>query len=183
MVPQDREPNGLMSGWNAYGRPAVGLHFLRNEVVDSTAFDQAFAEYTRRWAFKHPTPADFFRSMNDGLGEDLSWFWRSWFYRTDHLDQTIDSVKITTTGGQDLVRVFLSNRGDMVAPVALQISFADGTTRSVKLPVETWFRGDNATWAFRAPASPALARIEIDPAHVYPEVERTDNLWTAPASP
>ncbi|HMU60811.1 MAG TPA: M1 family metallopeptidase [Gemmatimonadales bacterium] len=183
MVPQDREPNGLMSGWNAYGRPAVGLHFLRNQVVDSTAFDQAFAEYTRRWAFKHPTPADFFRSMNDGLGEDLSWFWRSWFYRTDHLDQAIDSVKVTTTNGQDLVRVFLSNRGDMVAPVALQVTFANGTTRSVKLPVETWFRGDNATWAFRAPASPALSGIEIDPAHVYPEVERSDNVWTAPTGP
>ena len=76
MEAQDRSPNGMMSGWNAYGKPAVGLHFLREQVVDSTAFDSAFAEYTRRWAFRHPTPADFFRSMNDGLGEDLSWFWR-----------------------------------------------------------------------------------------------------------
>jgi len=183
MVPQDHEPNGLMSGWNAYGRPAVGLHFLREQVVDSTAFDAAFVEYTRRWAFKHPTPADFFRTMNDGLGEDLSWFWRSWFFRTDHLDQTIDSVKVMTTSGQDLVRVFLGNKGEMVAPVALQITFADGSTRNVKLPVETWFRGDNATWMFRTPATPAPVKIEIDPAHVYPEVDRANNSWSAPAGP
>ena len=95
MEAQDRSPNGLMSGWNAYGKPAVALHFLREQVVDSTAFDSAFVEYTRRWAFRHPMPADFFRSMNDGLGEDLSWFWRGWFVTTDHLDQAIDSVLVS----------------------------------------------------------------------------------------
>ncbi|HTS89212.1 MAG TPA: M1 family metallopeptidase, partial [Gemmatimonadales bacterium] len=92
METQDRSPNGLMSGWNAYGKPAVALHFLREEVVDSNAFDAAFREYVRRWAFKHPQPADFFRTMNNALGEDLSWFWRAWFIEDDHLDQAVDSV-------------------------------------------------------------------------------------------
>jgi hypothetical protein len=183
MVPQDRSPNGLMSGWNAYGRPAVGLHFLREQVVDSTAFDAAFAEYTRRWAYRHPTPADFFRSMNDGLGEDLSWFWRSWFFRTDHLDQAIDSVRITQVNGQASVRVFLSSRREMVAPVELSISTADGASRSVKLPVETWLRGNNTVWLLRTPADARPVQIEIDARGVYPDVDRSNNRWTAPAGP
>ena len=113
LEPQDRNPGGMLGGWLNYGKPAAGLHFLRNEVVDSTQFDYAFREYTRRWAFKHPTPADFFRSMNDALGEDLSWFWRSWFYRTDHLDQAVDSVQQRDSSGTTITRIFLSNkRGD-----------------------------------------------------------------------
>jgi len=183
MVPQDRASNGLMGGWNAYGRPAVGLHFLREQVVDSIAFDEAFAEYTRRWAFRHPTPADFFRSMNDGLGEDLSWFWRGWFMRTDHLDQAVDSVKVVENNGQLRVRVFLSNRREMIAPVALQVTTADGVSRAVKLPVETWLRGNTAVWLTTMPAGAPPVQIVIDPKHVYPDVERSNNSWTAPAGP
>ena len=183
MEPQDRALNGMMSGWNAYGKPAVGLHFLREQVVDSTAFDSAFAEYTRRWAFKHPMPADFFRSMNDGLGEDFSWFWRGWFYRTDHLDQAIDSVKVTENNGQANVRVFLSNRREMVAPVQLLVTTADGATRSVKLPVETWYRGSTVTWQMRTPTAAKPVQIQIDPQGVYPDVDRSNNSWTAPTGP
>jgi hypothetical protein len=183
MEAQDRSPNGLMSGWNAYGRPAVGLHFLREQVVDSNAFDAAFVEYTRRWAFKHPTPADFFRSMNDGLGEDLSWFWRSWFVRTDHLDQAIDSVKIIEAGGQASVRVFLSSRREMVAPVELKITAADSSSRIVKLPVEIWLRGTARMWQLSTPANAKPVRIEIDPWSVYPDVDRSNNSWTAPPGP
>ncbi len=183
MVPQDREPSGLMGGWNAYGRPAVGLHFLRREVVDSADFDAAFAEYTRRWAFRHPTPADFFRSMNDGLGENLSWFWRSWFFRTDHLDQAVDSVKVVQANGQATARVFLSNRQEMVAPVEIEVTGADGASRRVKLPVEAWLRGDATVWTSRSPAAATPVRIVIDPQGVYPDVDRSNNSWTAPAGP
>ncbi len=183
MEPQDRALSGLMSGWNAYGRPAVGLHFLREQVVDSTAFDSAFAEYTRRWAFKHPTPADFFRSMNDGLGEDLSWFWRSWFYRTDHLDQAVDSVLVTEGNGQENIRVFLSNKREMVAPVQLLVTTSDGASRSVKLPVETWYRGSAVVWQMRTPAGAKPVEVQIDPKGVYPDVNRSNNTWTAPTGP
>jgi hypothetical protein len=174
MEAPDRSSNG---GWSAYGKPAVALHFLREQVVDSTAFDAAFAEYTRRWAFKHPTPADFFRSMNDGLGEDLSWFWRSWFVRSDHLDQAIDSVLVTENNGQAATRVFLSSRREMVAPVELLISGADGTTRTVKLPVETWLRGSTFTWRMMTPASAKTVRVEIDARRVYPDADRSNNVW------
>ena len=180
MEPQDRALNGLMGGWNAYGRPAVGLHFLREQVLDSTAFDAAFAEYTRRWAFRHPTPADFFRSINDGVGEDLSWFWRSWFQRTDHLDQAVDSVKVLTRGGQQVAAIFLSRKREMVAPVEMRLSYGDGSTRSVKLPVETWYAGSAPVWGVAVGAAGAPVKVEIDPRQVYPDVDRTNNVWPAP---
>jgi peptidase M1-like protein len=180
MESQDRTPNGLMSGWNAYGKPAVALHFLREQVVDSNAFDDAFREYVRRWAFKHPQPADFFRTMNNALGEDLSWFWRGWFVRSDHLDQAVDSVVQRDTAGQTLTRVFLSNRLEMVAPVELRVTAGDGSSRTVKLPVETWLRGSHATWALLTTTTAKPVRIEIDSRGVYADVDRSNNTWAAP---
>ena len=181
METQDRSPNGLMSGWNAYGKPAVALHFLREQVVDSTHFDAAFREYVRRWAFRHPRPDDFFRTMNNALGEDLSWFWRSWFYRTDHLDQAIDSVQQQpdSTGRMTLSRVFLSNRREMVAPVQARVTGADGSVRMIKLPVETWWNGPHAVWLLVDPTASKPVKIELDPLGVYPDVDRGNNNWSA----
>ena len=80
-------------GPNAYSKPATGLNILRETVMGRQLFDYAFKEYARRWAFKHPTPADFFRTMEDASGEDLDWFWRGWFYGIDACDISLDSVK------------------------------------------------------------------------------------------
>ncbi|GEO08056.1 M1 family metallopeptidase [Segetibacter aerophilus] len=80
-------------GPNAYAKPATGLNILRETIMGRKLFDYAFQQYARRWAFKHPTPADFFRTMEDASGEDLDWFWRGWFYSTDVTDISLDSVK------------------------------------------------------------------------------------------
>jgi len=80
-------------GPNAYSKPATGLNILRETVMGRELFDYAFKEYARRWAFKHPEPADFFRTMEDASGEDLDWFWRGWFYGIDACDLSLDSVK------------------------------------------------------------------------------------------
>ena len=80
-------------GNNAYGKPATGLNILRETIMGRDLFDYAFKEYARRWAFKHPTPADFFRTMEDASAEDLDWFWRGWFYGTEPCDISLDSVK------------------------------------------------------------------------------------------
>lgn len=80
-------------GPNAYSKPATGLNILRETIMGRQLFDYAFKEYARRWAFKHPTPADLFRTMEDASGEDLDWFWRGWFYSTDVTDISLDSVK------------------------------------------------------------------------------------------
>ena len=83
----------LQFGNNAYGKPATALNILRETVMGRELFDYAFKEYSRRWAFKHPSPADFFRTMEDASGVDLDWFWRGWFYTTDHVDIAITDVQ------------------------------------------------------------------------------------------
>ncbi|MEO6819564.1 MAG: M1 family metallopeptidase [Ginsengibacter sp.] len=88
-------------GPNAYAKPATGLNILRETIMGRELFDYSFREYARRWAFKHPTPADFFRTMEDASAEDLDWFWRGWFYGIDPCDISIDSVKNYTV---DLVK-------------------------------------------------------------------------------
>jgi hypothetical protein len=79
-------------GNNAYSKPATALNILRETVMGRELFDYAFKEYSRRWAFKHPSPSDFFRTMEDASGMDLDWFWRGWFYTTDHVDISIEGV-------------------------------------------------------------------------------------------
>jgi hypothetical protein len=85
--------NIVRFGPNAYSKPATALNILRETIMGRELFDYAFKEYARRWAFKHPTPADLFRTMEDASGEDLDWFWRGWFYSTDPCDISLDSVK------------------------------------------------------------------------------------------
>ena len=85
--------NLIQMGSNAYAKPSAGLNILRETVVGRELFDFALKEYCKRWAFKHPTPSDFFRTMNDATGENLDWFWRGWFYSIDVCDIAIDTVK------------------------------------------------------------------------------------------
>ena len=85
--------NIIQFGPNAYTKPSTGLNILRETIVGRDLFDYAFKEYARRWAFKHPTPADLFRTMEDASGEDLDWFWRGWFYGIEPCDISLDSVK------------------------------------------------------------------------------------------
>jgi len=83
----------LQFGNNAYGKPATALSILREVVMGPELFDAAFKEYAQRWAFKHPKPADFFRTMEDASAFDLDWYWRGWFYTTDNVDINLDEVK------------------------------------------------------------------------------------------
>ena len=85
--------NIVQFGPNAYSKPATGLNILRETIMGRELFDYAFKEYARRWAFKHPEPADLFRTLEDASGEDLDWFWRGWFYSTDACDISLDTVK------------------------------------------------------------------------------------------
>ncbi|HXO86219.1 MAG TPA: M1 family metallopeptidase, partial [Gemmatimonadales bacterium] len=110
--------------WNAYQKPALMLSVLRDAVVGREEFNRAFREYFRRWKGKHPQPADFYRTMNDLTGRDLDWFWRNWIYTTARLDQAVDEVRRQG----DSTFVTLSNRGQMVLPVQLELRYGDGTT-------------------------------------------------------
>jgi len=91
----------LQFGNNAYGKPATALNILRETIMGRELFDFAFKEYAQRWKFKRPTPADFFRTMEDASAVDLDWFWRGWFYTTDHVDLSIDNVHLYRPDSQN----------------------------------------------------------------------------------
>src|SRR5437899_4115096 len=178
ILPADRVTPALL-GSVEYGKPAAGLYLLRQQLLDDTTrFDTAFREYTRRWAYKHPTPADFFRSMEDALGEDLSWFWRGWFYRTDVVDQAVDSVRTRTDTSGTTAFVFLSSPGGLPMPVDLRLTYANGTTENKRLPVEIWFLDNHVIYDRKVTAE--LVKVEIDPGQNFPDVRRGNNVWTKP---
>ncbi len=91
----------LQFGNNAYAKPATALNILRETVLGRDLFDFAFKQYAQRWKFKRPMPADFFRTMEDASGVDLDWFWRGWFYTTDHTDISIENVRLFQLSSQN----------------------------------------------------------------------------------
>jgi Peptidase family M1 domain len=174
MTPTDRMTNRENWRQGLYNKPAVGLVLLRERITSPERFDPVLREYIRRWSFKHPMPWDFFRAMEDGLGEDLSWFWRTWFYTTDQLDQAVDSVVLVDSAGVES-RVHLRNVGQMVMPVELALLMDDGSTERISLPVEVWFRGDR--YALVVPGPKKVNSVSIDPDGWYPDVRRENNRW------
>lgn len=108
--------NIVRFGPNAYSKPATALNILRETIMGRKLFDYAFKEYAKRWAFKHPTPADFFRTMEDASGEDLDWFWRGWFYGTDPCDISLDSVKVSKASFDGATMAGGNRRGGTVTP-------------------------------------------------------------------
>jgi len=157
--------------WTAYQKPALMMNLLRFEVLGKDRFDRAFRAYTAAWAYKHPTPADFFRMMRNETGMDLDWFWRGWLYTTARLDQAIDSV----TAGREGPEVHLSNRGTMVMPAELALTFAGGQTETVALPVDMWNLGSRFT--YRVKGGGRLTGAVLDPRAVMPDTERANNRW------
>jgi hypothetical protein len=101
---------------------------------------------------------------------DLDWFWRNWVYTTARLDQAVDSV-----GGEGGTSVYLSNRGQMVMPVELSITYDDGSSGTIRLPVEMWNQGPRFT--YRAPAEKRIVGVEVDPRGALPDVDRENNRW------
>ena len=176
MIPADRALSTENWRQALYNKPAVGLVLLRDHITSPDRFDPVFREYIRRWSFKHPTPADFFRTMEDGLGEDLSWFWRSWFYTTEQLDQAVDSIGLSDSAGV-VSRIYLRNAGEMPMPVELSLVMDDGSTRRVSLPVEVWF-GDSR-YVATIPGPRKVNAVTIDPDNWYPDVKRENNKWPA----
>ena len=157
--------------WNAYQKPALMLSILRDAVVGRDEFNRAFREYHRRWKGKHPQPADFFRSLSDATGRDLDWFWRNWIYTTARLDQAVDEVRREG----DSTFIVLSNRGQMVLPVQLELRYGDGTTERRDLPVEMWALGSKFRYRIAGPKQ--VVGVVIDPRRVYPDIARDNNSW------
>ncbi len=177
MTPANRYLNNNNLGSLAYVKPSIMLLALRNKVLGAEVFDSAFREYTRRWAFKHPQPADFFRTVEQVSGRDLSWFWRGFFFTTAALDQSVESVKENADGS---TLVMLRNLGPAVMPVELQLTAVNGTTDLVKLPVEIWYGGSR--YAYRLPPGKHIVAAKVNPDGAFPDVNPSDDGWQAPAA-
>jgi hypothetical protein len=158
--------------WVGYQKPALMMQMLRYEVLGKDRFDAAFREYIKTWAFKHPTPADFFRMMRDESGMDLDWFWRGWIYSTARLDQSIDSVVTRADGGSN---VYVGNHGTMLMPAELTLTMADGARHTVKLPIEMWNLG--SPFIYRSTGGSRVTRAEVDARHALPDTNRANNVW------
>jgi Peptidase family M1 domain len=175
------DDHGLMVGGNDfppalyfimyYDKTAQVLAALRG-VLGPEVFHHAFVEYGRRWVGRHPQPWDFFNTIADVSGRDLSWFWTTWIYEGWPLDQAIDSVR---PEGDSLV-IVIGDRGLAPMPVRLAVTRADASVQYLELPVAVWLSGARRTVA-RVAAEPRVVRIEIDPAQEFPDVDRTNQVW------
>jgi len=174
MTPPDRiDPNGLAA--IGYRKPGAILLALRDNVIGRDAMDRAMREYGRRWAFKHPTPADFFRTIENVSGEDLSWFWRAFFYTTDVLDIAVDGVAMRVSPGQSLAEIHLRRVTSIPFPVTMRLKFNDQSTQDVRLPVEIWSHADRYTALI--PVARAVIGIRLWPDPSVPDWNSTNDVW------
>lgn len=160
-----------------YAKPSAGLVILREQLLGEERFDRAFKTYMERWAFKHPQPDDFFRTMENVGGEDLSWFWRAWFQYNWSLDQGVNAIKYVKNDPAKGVYITIENFEKMPMPVVLDIKFKSGKTDRVKLPVEVWQK--NTVWTFKHNSKEEIETITLDPDHIFPDSNEANNVWTA----
>ena len=171
-------------GNNGYAKPATGLQMLRENVLGPDAFDDGFGDYSRNWAFKHPQPADFFRSLEEGAGENLNWFWRGWFYTTHANDQAVAAVTVQdaeelvgdTEQGRYYYRVQVDNEGGLVMPLEIEATFEDGTTLRFDLPVDVW-RNNELTFTKGFFTDKEVVQVVVDPDESFADIDRSNNTW------
>jgi hypothetical protein len=159
----------------AYSKPALMLHALRDVVLGPERFDAAFREYVNRWAFKHPTPWDFFHTMENAGGEDLGWFWRGWVLNTWKIDQSVKGVKYIKNIPENGAEITLENLEKMPMPVTVLVKEANGKELKINLPVEIWQR--SAEWTFSVPTSSEIKEVILDPDKKLPDWNRDNNKW------
>jgi hypothetical protein len=179
------EMDGLLNGADiiqqanlgvaAYFKPGMMLYVLRNEVLGKERFDAALREYVRRWAFKHPTPWDFFHTIENVAGEDLSWYWRSWVLNTWKFDVSVKAVSAIRNNVKNGTNITLQLLEQMPLPVTVKITTVDGEVQTMKLPVEVWQRGD--TWTFPVKTKAEVAEVVVDPDSKLPDVNPRNNSW------
>ncbi|OOG19718.1 hypothetical protein BWD42_07390 [Sphingobacterium sp. CZ-UAM] len=186
--------DGLLAEWNqdpifnqhdvlgrdvnaVYDKPAFALHQLRNNVLGHERFDAAFREYIRRWSYKHPTPWDFFRTIENVAGEDLAWFWRGYFIHSWKIDIAVKKVSFLKSSslGTMYNSIQLECLGEMPMPVEVLIKLNDGTSQRVKVPVEAWMRGElhYITILNEKP----VTEVRVDPDNLLPDTNRKNNNW------
>jgi len=164
MMPADAYP-GALTHPVSYFKGAYGMVLLREQILGPERFDWAFRRYIKDWAFKHPSPSDFFRAMESEGGEDLSWFWRGWYLNNWKYDVAVDKIDGST--------VTISNRGQLVLPTPVEVRFKSGEKLRVTLPVETWL--SKGVYAWRIENKGPVVEVVVDPDHVLPDDDRSNN--------
>lgn len=157
----------------AYSKPAGALWALR-AILGNDAFYRAYRTYIHRWAYRHPSPWDFFRTFDEVTGQNLDWFWQPWFFSREWLDQAVTAVR---QQGHE-VTVTVENRGGLYAPVDVTATLADGKTVAWRAPASVWF-GGAATITTRHAVQGRVTAVTLDAERNYPDVDRTNDTWKA----
>ena len=168
----DKYPDYNAYGIASYFKPATVLVALGGVIGDSTMM-QGLREYGRRWSGKHPMPSDFWDTMSDVSGQDLDWFWLTWYYETWKLDQAIDEV---VRANPDTLVITIENKGKAPMPVLLVARGASGATTTMTVPVDVWLTGEKKT-TVRMAVPQDFTRLEIDPAQRFPDADRSNQTW------
>jgi hypothetical protein len=177
MTPPDRIAARAL-GALGYRKPGAVLLALRDNVVGRATFDRAFREYTQRWAFKHPSPGDFFRTIENVSGMDLGWFWRAFWYSTDVLDIGIDNVSMRQQQGLNTAVIALRRNTPVPFPIRLRLLFRDNTTQDVAMPVEVWSQGERIEAVVTVKTAVIGARLW--PEGIVPDWNATNDAWGTP---
>ena len=190
-------------GNNAYGKPATALWILRETIMGPELFDHAFKTYSQRWMFKHPTPADFFRSMEDASAMDLDWFWRGWFYTTDvtdigikgvkkfikeDFDKEVNFIEDTSEGltfsaenakkadSNFFYEITFDKPGGLVMPIIAEYTYKDGTKERKVYPAQIWRYNDNEITKV-VKSDKEIVNITIDPDLETADVDTSNNSF------
>jgi len=161
-------------GVQTYSKAEIALNALGGVVSDS-AVGRAFSEYAKAWKYRHPTPYDFFFSMNKSLGKNLDWFWYQWFFTTYTFDQSIRSARMT---GDEMELTF-HDKGDLAMPVIVRIDWANGSHTVVTYPADIWFNGARTVTTKIRLNGRTIKSITLDPDNRFQDLDRSDNVWSA----
>ncbi|MHA6206180.1 M1 family metallopeptidase [Dyella soli] len=162
----------------SYFKGALGLVLLREQILGPARFDPAFRQYIATWAYRHPTPSDFFRFMSSAAGEDLSWWWRGWYLNNWQLDMGVTAAAYVDSDPAKGLVVTLASRQKLVMPATLRVDYADGSHEDVRVPVETWRQ--SATPKLALHTTQRVARLTLDPEHKLPDADRGNNSLAMP---
>jgi hypothetical protein len=174
-IPDVTNPRYLAA--NAYDKPAMGLELLREQILGEDKFDSAFRYYISNWAYKHPSPWDFFHAMENYSGETLDWFWRGWFLNNWKVDQAVLDVEYPESNPANGAIITIENREQLPMPATVEVKETGGKTGRIKLPVEVWMHGP--VWKFLYPSTRKIELVTIDPDKDLPDNNERNNIWKA----
>ena len=164
-------------GLSLYMKPGYALTLLREQIVGEKIFDAAFKKYIRDWAYKHPSPWDFFRSIESSVGEDLGWFWKGMILENWRLDQSISKVEYINNNAKNGAILTIDNLEKVAMPVIVEYETVSGTKGRLKLPVEVWQNGFSTK--VKIQTTEELTQVVIDPDKAFPDYFPENNLWKA----